>query len=170
MTGSALLLLLGLRLDTGYGSIWWLFALFGAGLGLILAPMAEAAVAGMPPAQAGLASGMFNTSRQVGGAVGIALLGAVFSNRFRAALPSALRAHAGAATGGFQAADPAARRVIGDAFVSGIHAGYLVAGAAMLASTVLAITLLRAFRPGRGAAPPSDAESGAASEATATHR
>ncbi len=34
-----------------------------------------------------MASAILNTSRQVGGAVGIALLGAVFSSRFRAALP-----------------------------------------------------------------------------------
>jgi EmrB/QacA subfamily drug resistance transporter len=153
MAGSALLLLRGLEADTDYGTIWWKFALFGGGLGLVLAPMAAAAVAGMPRTQAGLASGMLNTSRQVGGAVGIALLGTVFANRFRAALPPEVRAHAGGATGGFQAAGPAVRRVVGDAFVSGLHAGYLLGGTALLACTVLAVTLLGAFR-GRSAGPP----------------
>jgi EmrB/QacA subfamily drug resistance transporter len=146
MAGSALLLLLGLQLDTGYGSIWWVFALFGAGLGLVLAPMAEAAVAGMPRSQAGLASGILNTSRQVGGAVGIALLGAVFSSRFRASLPPVVRARTGGASGGFQQVPPGVRRVVGDAFVSGLHAGYLLAGGVLLASALLAVTLLRAFR------------------------
>jgi EmrB/QacA subfamily drug resistance transporter len=171
MAGSALLLLLSLRLDTGYGGIWWVFALFGAGLGLVFAPTAAAAVAGLPQSQAGLASGILNTSRQVGGAVGIALLGAVFSNRFRGALPAEVRARAGGASGGFQAVPPGVRRAVGEAFVAGIHAGYLVAGVAMLTSTVLAITLLQAFRHGRRAAPASDdAEPGAASEGTAAHR
>jgi EmrB/QacA subfamily drug resistance transporter len=149
MAGGAMLLLLGLQVGTAYSSIWWIFALFGAGLGLIIAPLAAAAVAGMPQTQAGLASAILNTSRQVGGAVGIALLGAVFGNRFRAALPPAMQAHAGAATGGFQVTDPASRGVIGDAFVSGLHAGYLVAGLALLASTALAVVLLGALRSRR---------------------
>jgi EmrB/QacA subfamily drug resistance transporter len=146
MAGTALLLLLGLRLDTSYASIWWVFSLFGGGLGLVFAPTAASAVAGLPRSQAGLASGILNTSRQVGGAVGIALLGAVFSARFRGALPPAVRERAGGATGGFQAVAPAARHAVGEAFVAGIHAGYLLAGVALLVSTVLAITLLAAFR------------------------
>ena len=36
--------------------------------------------------------------------------------------------------------------MIGDAFVSGLHAGYLFAGAALLVGTVLALTLLGALR------------------------
>ncbi|HEY2958600.1 MAG TPA: MFS transporter [Actinomycetota bacterium] len=146
MAGTALLLLLGLRLDTAYASVWWVFALFGAGLGLVFAPTAASAVAGLPRDQAGLASGILNTSRQVGGAVGIALLGAVFNARFRGALPAGVRDQAGGASGGFQAVAPAARRAVGDAFVSGIHAGYLLAGVALLVGTLLAVTLLAAFR------------------------
>jgi EmrB/QacA subfamily drug resistance transporter len=152
MAGAGLLSLLGLGLDTPYSHIWWSIALFGAGLGLVTAPMAAAAVAGMPPSQAGVASAILNTSRQVGGAVGIALLGAIFSSRFRAALPPSLGDAASGSTGGFQApADPALRRVIGDAFVSAVHAGYLGAGLALLTATVLAVTLLGAFRRQRPA-------------------
>ena len=43
--------------------------------------------------------------------------------------------------------DPAFRRVIGDAFVSALHAGYLGAGLALLTGTVLAVTLLRRAAP-----------------------
>jgi EmrB/QacA subfamily drug resistance transporter len=153
LAGSGLLALLWLHLDTPYSHIWWTFALFGAGLGLVIAPMAAAAVAGMPPSQAGMASAILNTSRQVGGAVGIALLGAIFSSRFRAALPAPVRDAAGGATGGFQIPNPALRRVIGDAFVSAMHAGYLFAGAALLVGTVLALTLLGALRRQRPQAP-----------------
>jgi EmrB/QacA subfamily drug resistance transporter len=158
MAGSALLLLLGLRLDTAYGSIWWVFALFGGGLGLVFAPTAASAVAGLPRSQAGLASGILNTSRQVGGSVGIALLGAVFSDRFRGALPAEVRTRMGGASGGFQTVAPTVRRAVGEAFVAGIHAGYLIAGSALLVGTLLAVTLLAAFRPGQAAAAQPAAE------------
>ncbi|HKE99979.1 MAG TPA: MFS transporter [Actinomycetes bacterium] len=169
MAGVALLLLTGLRVDTDYTSIWWIFGLFGAGLGLILAPMTEAAVAGLPRSQAGLASGILNTSRQVGGSVGIALLGAVFANRFRDALPPAVRARAGGAAGGFQTVDPGSRRMIGDAFVTGLHAGYRVAGIALLVATVVAWLLIGAFRgpaPVAGPEPPPGREPATASGRT----
>jgi hypothetical protein len=130
----------------------------------VIAPMAAAAVAGMPQSQAGVASAILNTSRQVGGAVGIALLGAIFSTRFRAALPTPVRDAAGGATGGFQIPNPAMRRVIGDAFVSAMHAGYLFAGAALLVGTVLALTLLGALRRQRPQAPaPGEAQARVAS-------
>src|SRR6266545_4186951 len=52
MAGSALLLLLGLRLDTAYSSIWWIFALFGGGLGLVFAPTAASAARSGSPCSA----------------------------------------------------------------------------------------------------------------------
>jgi predicted membrane protein len=115
--------------------------------------MAAAAVAGMPPSQSGVASAVLNTSRQVGGAVGIALLGAIFSSRFRATLPAGVGDAAGGAAGGLQVPDPAFRRVIGDAFVTALHTGYLVAGLALLTGTVLAVALLGALRRRRPAIP-----------------
>ncbi|MFL6114858.1 MAG: DHA2 family efflux MFS transporter permease subunit [Catenulispora sp.] len=47
------------------------------GLGLAMTPLAVAGTAGMPRHEAGLASGLINTSRQVGGAVGLAALSTV---------------------------------------------------------------------------------------------
>jgi EmrB/QacA subfamily drug resistance transporter len=48
--------------------------LIGAGLGLILLPATISATAGLPPHEAGLASGVVNVARQIGGAVGLAAL------------------------------------------------------------------------------------------------
>jgi EmrB/QacA subfamily drug resistance transporter len=48
--------------------------LVAAGIALSIVPSTIAATQGVTPAQAGLASGMVNTSRQIGGAIGIALL------------------------------------------------------------------------------------------------
>jgi hypothetical protein len=64
--------------------------LVGVGLGLSFVPMTMAATTGVPPHEAGLASGLINTSRQVGGAVGLALMATVAS--------SAARGHAATAS------------------------------------------------------------------------
>jgi EmrB/QacA subfamily drug resistance transporter len=59
------------------------------GLGLAFAPVAFAATAGVPREQAGLASGLLNTTRQVGGAIGLAALATVATARSHAMLASA---------------------------------------------------------------------------------
>jgi sugar phosphate permease len=47
------------------------------GMGLAMTPLAVAGTAGMPRHEAGLASGLINTSRQVGGAIGLAALSTI---------------------------------------------------------------------------------------------
>jgi EmrB/QacA subfamily drug resistance transporter len=51
------------------------------GLGFAFVPMTVAAVAGVEPHEAGLASGLINTSQQVGGALGLAILATVANSR-----------------------------------------------------------------------------------------
>jgi hypothetical protein len=53
----------------------------GVGVGLVNPPLASTAVGVVPPQQAGMASGINSTFRQVGIATGIALLGTLFSNK-----------------------------------------------------------------------------------------
>jgi EmrB/QacA subfamily drug resistance transporter len=53
------------------------FLLIAAGLGFSFVPISIAALAGVQASEAGLASGLFNTSQQIGGALGIAALSAV---------------------------------------------------------------------------------------------
>jgi EmrB/QacA subfamily drug resistance transporter len=53
------------------------FLLVGVGLGFSFVPISIAALAGTKPSEAGLASGLINTSQQIGGALGIAVLSAV---------------------------------------------------------------------------------------------
>jgi EmrB/QacA subfamily drug resistance transporter len=55
----------------------------GVGLGLSFVPMTMAATTGVPPHEAGLASGLVNTSRQVGGAVGLAAMATVAASAAR---------------------------------------------------------------------------------------
>jgi EmrB/QacA subfamily drug resistance transporter len=77
------------------------------GLGFAFVSMTIAAVAGVSPQQAGLASGLINTSQQVGGALGLAILASVATSRTEAVMADAHGAPAalpGALTEGFQAA------------------------------------------------------------------
>ncbi len=59
--------------------------LFGFGLGLSFVPMTVAATADIPPHQAGLASGLINTTRQIGGALGLAIMATVAAGASTAA-------------------------------------------------------------------------------------
>jgi predicted MFS family arabinose efflux permease len=56
------------------------------GLGLSLVPATIAAVSGVPAKESGLASGMLNTSRLIGGALGLAVLSTIAASRTRADL------------------------------------------------------------------------------------
>jgi MFS family permease len=72
------------------------FLLVGVGLGFSFVPISIAALAGVRSAEAGLASGLFNTTQQIGGALGIAVLSTIATSRTSHALadgtspPSAL--------------------------------------------------------------------------------
>jgi EmrB/QacA subfamily drug resistance transporter len=57
------------------------FLLVGVGLGFSFVPVSIAALAGVQPHEAGLASGLINTSQQIGGALGVAILTTVAVNR-----------------------------------------------------------------------------------------
>jgi EmrB/QacA subfamily drug resistance transporter len=77
--------------------------LVGVGLGLSFVPMTMAATTGVPPQEAGLASGLVNTSRQVGGAVGLAVMATVATGAARGHLANA-SAHLVALTNGYDRA------------------------------------------------------------------
>ncbi|MFC0629234.1 MFS transporter [Kribbella deserti] len=53
---------------------------FGLGFGMLNAPITNAAVSGMPPSQAGVAAAIASTSRQVGAALGVAVVGSVLTS------------------------------------------------------------------------------------------
>jgi EmrB/QacA subfamily drug resistance transporter len=57
------------------------FLIIGVGIGFSFVPISIAALAGVKPAEAGLASGLINTSQQIGGALGIAALSTIATSR-----------------------------------------------------------------------------------------
>ncbi len=77
-------------------SFWWLivaYVVFGIGFGFVNAPITNAAVSGMPRAQAGVASAIASTSRQVGQTLGVALVGALLAGSVGLLLGSTGGAH-----------------------------------------------------------------------------
>jgi EmrB/QacA subfamily drug resistance transporter len=65
--------------STAESALLLTFGLFGVGMGLVNSQISVAAVAGMPAGQAGLASGIASTSRQVGQALGVAVSGSMLT-------------------------------------------------------------------------------------------
>jgi EmrB/QacA subfamily drug resistance transporter len=71
------LMLTGLAPGTSVPFLLSAYAVFGFGFALVSPPIANTAVSGMPPAQAGVAAAVATTSRQVGITLGVAVFGAV---------------------------------------------------------------------------------------------
>ncbi|MBN9102064.1 MAG: MFS transporter [Pseudonocardia sp.] len=81
LTLGALILLMTIEADTPIGMLILAYAVFGIGFGMINAPITNTAVSGMPISQAGVASAVASTSRQVGSALGVAVLGSLVTAR-----------------------------------------------------------------------------------------
>jgi EmrB/QacA subfamily drug resistance transporter len=73
------LLLVPTSADEPYPRLIFSFAVFAAGFGLVNAPITYTAVSGMPREQAGVAAAIASTSRQVGAALGVAVIGSVLA-------------------------------------------------------------------------------------------
>jgi EmrB/QacA subfamily drug resistance transporter len=83
------------------------FLLSGVGMALSFVPMTIGALAGVKPADAGIASGLINTSQQVGGAIGVAVattLAATYTSHYLGAHPGSAPAGGAALTHGFSIA------------------------------------------------------------------
>jgi MFS transporter, DHA2 family, methylenomycin A resistance protein len=78
--GIGLLLLSFVTADTALYAIELDLALLGVGLGLNTGPVNSVAVASVPPARSGTASGLLNTARMIGATLGVALMGTVFAH------------------------------------------------------------------------------------------
>jgi EmrB/QacA subfamily drug resistance transporter len=77
----AMLLLTAVGVDTSYAShVLPALLVIGVGLGLVFAPAMSTATAGVRPSDAGVASAMVNTTQQVGGSIGTAVLSTLFSS------------------------------------------------------------------------------------------
>jgi hypothetical protein len=111
------------------------FFVTGAGTAFAFIPVSIAALAGVAEREAGLASGLLNTSQQIGGAIGVAVASTVAARHFQSLVGSGVSATA-ALTGGFQWA-------------------LWVCGAIGLAAVPLAFLLVRSDELAQGATHPA---------------
>ena len=147
---------------TGYAFLAPASVLIAIGMGLAMAPATESIMGSLPPAQAGVGSAVNDTTREIGGAVGVAVMGSVASSVFASHLHTATAHLAGGSahvTGSLSAVLAAARHAHGpagqalahaaqQAFVTGSDVAVLAAIVAALLGAVAAI----AFLPARAAA------------------
>jgi EmrB/QacA subfamily drug resistance transporter len=125
----------------------------GAGMGAAMTPATSTITAALPKAQQGVASAMNDLAREVGGALGIAVLGSVTTAIYRShlTLPFLPAAEADKVRDSLAVAarigGPVAAQA-GSAFVDGIHVALLAAaGAAILAAALVATFLPRQDAP-----------------------
>jgi EmrB/QacA subfamily drug resistance transporter len=109
------------------------FLLIGVGVGTSFPAIMTLAMSGATPEDAGLASGLVNTSMQVGGSIGLAVLATLSTERANSLRDSGESA-AAAATGGF-------------------HLAYLIGAGLAAIAVAIAVFILRSPRPGEMPAP-----------------
>jgi MFS family permease len=150
--------------------IWVLGVIFfiqGAGMGSVMPSATEAVMSVVPRERAGSGSALTNTSRQLGGALGVAVLGSIVAQVYRdqlsphlAALPAAARS---AATGSITATQAVASRLgpagahldsfANASFVHAMHVTTVISAAITLAGALVVL----AWMPGRRAVSASEA-------------
>jgi len=120
--GVSLLLYQRIGLHTGFWSLLPQLLLGGVGMALTMSPMTSAAMGSVPIDKAGVGSGVLNSFRQVGGSLGIALMGAILLSYQH---PTRLK------------------QVAAQQFVDGLHAALLVSAVIAFAAAAVAIVLVR---------------------------
>jgi EmrB/QacA subfamily drug resistance transporter len=163
--GGLLFLGLTLQADTPTAYLLPVFLIMGHGMGATMAPMTAAVMNAVGAERAGLGSAMTNTSREVGGVLGIALLGTVLTTQLKNAFVPAVatlglsgdQASAISAAAGHGQVDPSLlvglspEQVAGvqtafvDAFMGGFHTALIIGGTVLLLAAIVA----NRFIPGR---------------------
>ncbi|TMD12813.1 MAG: DHA2 family efflux MFS transporter permease subunit [Chloroflexi bacterium] len=108
-----------ISLSATQATFWGPAALAGIGMGMTFAPLTTVAMRNVSPQMAGAASGVLNTVRQLGGAVGSAVIGAVLQNRLATQLHDQAVAYSGRV-------DPAFRSRFIDGFSHAASSGFQV--------------------------------------------
>jgi EmrB/QacA subfamily drug resistance transporter len=142
---------------SGYPHVLMSLMILGTGMALAMTPATESIMGSLPLAKAGVGSAMNDTTRQIGGALGVAILGSVFASAYTAALapaaghlPVTLASAADNSVGSAIAIGQQMGGVAGSALVTAaktsfIHAmdvGLLVGAAVVLIGVIVALVWL----------------------------
>lgn len=153
-----------LAADTSYPALVWRLMLVAMGMGLVMAPATESIMGSLPLAKAGVGSAVNDTTRQVGGALGVAVIGSVLSSTYghrieaffsaHPAPPEALAAAKGSLGGAIAVATnlqgvPGLSALAGDllstaneAFIDALHHGVLVGAVVTILGALVAAVWL----------------------------
>jgi len=156
----ALLLMTRLQPDTSYLGFLVPLLILATGMGLTMAPATEAIMGAIPRSKAGVGSAMNDTTRQVGGALGVATIGSLMSSTYRANVESGLTSlpadlverakdSVGAALGIAAQAGPDGTQIAErarQAFTDAMAVGFLAAAIV----SALGVVLVIAFLPAQG--------------------
>ena len=179
--------MLTLRMSTPLWLLLLIFFIFGLGMGNVIAPASTVMQNVLPLARAGAGSAVQNTVRQVGGALGIAIIGTVLANAYAtrlqpvlagSPLPESAQTAAsesivatvgvlGGAVDQGLPAETAASLQSGafDAFLSASHVTMIISLVIVVTAALLVAFLLPVIHaPQRGDAPPVDVDEGSADD------
>jgi EmrB/QacA subfamily drug resistance transporter len=161
LTTLGLVLLSFVEADSSYLSFAWKMVLMASGLALTMAPATESIMGSLPLAKAGVGSAVNDTTRQVGGALGVAVLGSVYTSIYGSHVVDSLRGEpvppdvlatakesvGGALQAAAQVGGDAGRALAGaarSAFIDGFHASLLAGSFVTLIGLVVAVIWLPA--------------------------
>jgi EmrB/QacA subfamily drug resistance transporter len=154
------------EIDTAYfGSIILSMMMMAAGLALVAGPATESIMGALTLAEAGAGSAVNDTTREVGGTLGVAVMGSVLAAIYRSQVTDALSSGAlssvpasmhpsvaGSVNGGLDVAarlhDPTLAATVREGFLAGMHAASWVAAAVTMAGAVFVAVALPARRQG----------------------
>jgi MFS transporter, DHA2 family, multidrug resistance protein len=158
-----LLLTSRLTVEATYTDVVIALVVFSAGLALVMPPATESIMGSLPPAKAGVGSAVNDTTREIGGALGVAVLGSVLSSGYGPDVRDAVAGTPLPATAAAQASDQvgaameiardlggepgrALADVAGRAFVDGQSVSFVIAAGAL----ALGAVIVGLFLPARG--------------------
>jgi EmrB/QacA subfamily drug resistance transporter len=157
----ALWILSTVSASSGYAPVAAALAVIGVGQGLAMAPATSSIMGSLPAAKAGVGSAINNTIRQVGSALGVAVLGSVLSARYASSITpvlhglpaptaAAARRSVGAATQVAARLGPSGTALLAasrSAFVAGMGTALLVGLGFVLAGALVALLFLPSRPP-----------------------
>jgi EmrB/QacA subfamily drug resistance transporter len=142
----ALFLLTTLSLSSGYLPVAFSVGILGLGMGTTMAPATDSIMGSLPLGKAGVGSAMNDTTRQVGGALGVAIVGSIMSSSYSSHMAAAVKglpvAAAAAARNSVGAATAVAHQVgpQGTSLLRAAHVAYINAmGDAVMVAAAVAL-------------------------------